>query len=426
METEGSPEPIDFNFFDEDDDKGSRYDKKSPSSRNRYDDDAATRSDKYRQDRPSSGRPDSVRSTASSRSSLSVKIPSANGTPRERKGSYSSDEEDDYSPKRVNGFDKHDKKGTKVLDKSSRSRSDSGGSSGPSKSTRPKTSKGPRDRNSSGSSSASNSSSLGSKSSKSDDYSSSSHSSDSESVTDVSPMQSPINSRSPSPTRLQYDDNEMDSSPERKGSTSRYKREAKDSVRFKEPPRSGHVRSPASKESTRLAATEAQELSALLRAVLEMEETPKRSNLHNFEGEFRSRPSSGKRPLSGKAMPHQRMNMSFSNDEVRRIDKDNQRLLQNIMSPPSSLPGAEKKRPKSGRMRTRSASYGSSARPSSAHVSHSALLRQKEQRRIEMENLVSSDRIMQGQVQKEHVSHLGFCKIGERGTFYLFIGWKCL
>ena len=396
MEAEGSPEPIDFNFFDDDDDdKGSRYDKKSPSSRNRYDDDAATRSDKYRQDRPSSGRPDSVRSTASSRSSLSVKIPSANGTPRERKGSYSSDEEDDFSPKRVNGFDKHDKTKCTKQDKSSRSRSDSGGSSGPSKSTRPKTSKGSRDRNSSGSSGTSNSSSLGSKSSKSDDYSSSSsHSSDSESVTDVSPMQSPINSRSPSPPRLQYDDNEMDSSPERKGSTSRYKKEAKDSVRFKEPPRSGHVRPPASKQSTGLAATEAQELSALLRAVLEMEETPQRPNFHNFEGEFRSRPSSGKRPMSGKAMPHQRMNMSFSNDEVRRIDKDNQRLLQNIMSPPSSLPGVEKKRPKSGRMRTRSASYGSNARPSSAHVSHSALLRQKEQRRIEMENLVSTERII--------------------------------
>lgn len=380
MET--GQEAIDFDFFDEDDKP------QSSAASNRH----GKNTGHDGQQQHDGGGMDSVRSTASSRSSLSFKIPTGGSNGKSaRDNSYSSSDEDDEKSKRANGHVKSkqnkyddDDDDSPAKDSSKDDDSPVGTRSNKSKSSRPKSSKSrrsPRKRHSSDSSSSHSSSS---------DYSSPSDS-NSGSVTDVSPMQSPVNSRSPSPPRLQYSDDDVNHSTPVKGS--RHKKHAsKDSVRFKEPSPSGQVRPSSSKRapnasSTKLDESEAHELSKLLRAVLELEETPLKSDFPGCEPRRQSsRPSSGRRPMSGKAMPHQRMNMSFSNDEVRRIDRENQLLLRNIMDQPTSVPNPEK-RTKSARSRTRSYGASSAARPASGHISHSALLRQKEQRRIEIENM---------------------------------------
>lgn len=67
-----------------------------------------------------------------------------------------------------------------------------------------------------------------------------------------------------------------------------------------------------------------------------------------------------------------RKNYSFSNEEVRRIDRENQRLLREL--------SRQAPRP--------SSSAAASARGAASRLSHSALNRQREQRRIERENMV--------------------------------------
>lgn len=74
-----------------------------------------------------------------------------------------------------------------------------------------------------------------------------------------------------------------------------------------------------------------------------------------------------------------RKNYSFSNDEVRRIDRENQRLLRELSRlSPGPRPGSV------ARKKTNVASSSPLNR-----LSHSALNRQREQQRIERENLVS-------------------------------------
>lgn len=88
--------------------------------------------------------------------------------------------------------------------------------------------------------------------------------------------------------------------------------------------------------------------------------------------------------LGGKEVFHypggrNRKNYSFSNDEVRRIDRENQRLLRELsrLSPGPRLGSVARKK-------TNMTSSSSLVR-----LSHSALNRQREQQRIERENLVS-------------------------------------
>ncbi|XP_033121094.1 cilia- and flagella-associated protein 97-like, partial [Anneissia japonica] len=136
--------------------------------------------------------------------------------------------------------------------------------------------------------------------------------------------------------------------------------------------------------------SEAQELSMLLKAVLEMDKTPK--SLVQMPHTQSSRPTSAKSNLSTKSLPHKRMNMSFSNDRVRQIDRENQRLLQQIMN-------------KSGVELQNTGVKSKSRRPfpsqsatsfngnHQARLSHSALRRQRENRRIEIENMKILSRI---------------------------------
>ncbi|KAJ8028473.1 Cilia- and flagella-associated protein 97 [Holothuria leucospilota] len=181
------------------------------------------------------------------------------------------------------------------------------------------------------------------------------------SVTDVSPLHSP--ERSP-----QNEDGK---------SKKRPKDRKADGVRFVDvtPGYSIH-----GKTRQQMQDSEARELSVLLRAVLEMDDYPDRSDLTSLQKKM-NRPSSGKprrggsRPASAQ-MPHQRMNMSFSNDEVKKIDRENQRLLKKILST----------------NRTHTSANGSS-RSTSKHMSHSAVRRQREQRKIELENMKILQRI---------------------------------
>lgn len=75
-----------------------------------------------------------------------------------------------------------------------------------------------------------------------------------------------------------------------------------------------------------------------------------------------------------------RKNYSFTNDDIRRIDRENQRLLHKLSRiSPTSRPGSA-----AGRK-----SQAMNNLPVVQH-SHSGLNRQQEQQRIERDNLVSS------------------------------------
>ncbi|XP_070684227.1 cilia- and flagella-associated protein 97 [Pempheris klunzingeri] len=81
--------------------------------------------------------------------------------------------------------------------------------------------------------------------------------------------------------------------------------------------------------------------------------------------------------------PRRRKNYSFTNDEVRCIDRENQRLLQQLSRlSPSPRPGS------TARKKTHIANN-----PPLTRLSHSALNRQREQQRIERENLAFLKRL---------------------------------
>ncbi|XP_071495154.1 uncharacterized protein [Diadema antillarum] len=412
MDYEGTPEPIDFDFFDYENgsDTGARIispDRKSarPSSGKRSDSARGNDGDYDRE---------SVRSVASSRSSVSVRIPTA--APAKDDGN----EADYYSEE----FES-DKEGHKDGDNTFRfkddieslkerpDKSNSGSahhnfhksySSSKSKSSamrksnsrsRPKTAKNSkRQQRSRSSSSSSSSYTSASEHSDSPSFTSESESStrDHDSVTDVSPLQSPRSSPIP---KLEYDEQEMERETEKMRSV-RFEDRAADSRREKSHQRSRpksakfkerpppNVKTPGYskyQDDPRLRESEANELSMLLRAVLEMDETPNTSELSMLHKNLK-RPLSGKRknrPQSA-PMPHQRMNMSFSNDEVKRIDRENQRLLQKIVGSPG--PGQS-----TTKARTGSASHSRASRVPKTPMSHSAVQRQRDQRRIEIENM---------------------------------------
>ncbi|XP_052320336.1 cilia- and flagella-associated protein 97 isoform X1 [Oncorhynchus keta] len=81
-----------------------------------------------------------------------------------------------------------------------------------------------------------------------------------------------------------------------------------------------------------------------------------------------------------------RKNYSFSNDEVRQIDRENQRLLRQLSRPsPHSRPGSTGGTSTTSSSRRRS--NGGGGGPPPVRLYHSALNRQREQQRIEKENL---------------------------------------
>ncbi|XP_022079562.1 cilia- and flagella-associated protein 97-like isoform X2 [Acanthaster planci] len=407
MDPDGTPEPIDFDFFAEDDGDAVRSERISGRSESPLANSGRTRPE-------SAG---SVRSAVSSRNSISVKIPYAGPTGNREnyysaKGTYSDSSEDEHSFKDSRFENKHPvQTNLNLSDRESRERENgmrfsekNGGIETRTSSNRPKTSKGlrshrRRDSSSShgSSTSKSNRSHTNSSSSKSEHSDSYTSVSDSDSdVTDVSPLPSPA--RSPTPT-LEYDQDEFEDSFEEKklrwakaekesfNGDSRHNRRKtgkKESVRFAGvTPSNGTV----SKRDKHIEETEARELSRLLRAVLEMDDTPNRSPLHTFHqpATAKLRPMSAKKAPTGTVthpMPHQRVNLSFSNDKVRQIDRENQRLLQKILQ-----------RPKSGVSTSRAAAPLTKKGGPPKMTSHSAIRRQREQQKIEMENMKILERI---------------------------------
>ncbi|CAH1268462.1 CFAP97 [Branchiostoma lanceolatum] len=120
------------------------------------------------------------------------------------------------------------------------------------------------------------------------------------------------------------------------------------------------------------------ELNRLLAAVLDMEK----------------RPRSAGTPTTG-----QHKNMTFSNDEVRRIEMENHRLLNEIIKKKQKRPMSASST--SSRMSRASTSSVSSTRSrggrrdanSSARIYHTALNRMRDQQRIERENLAMLRRL---------------------------------
>ncbi|XP_063970710.1 cilia- and flagella-associated protein 97-like [Lytechinus pictus] len=413
MDHNGSSEPIDFDFFDEGPStkRSSRLDPPDPKP-----------------NRPQSGKRsgsargydgdydrESVRSVASSRSSVSVRIPTATPTHDDgNEADYYSDDFDDSDRdehKAKNGSESFRFKDDidALNSKGNRRERDVRNGKATSKTgskSRPKTSVGRR-RSYSSSSNASTESSRSSSSFTSESSERSSHR-DNDSVTDVSPLQSPPSSPIP---KLEYDEQEMERESERMRSV-HFEGDDVDSYRDpnerhakpKGRPKSSKPRDSRKvpktpgyshyNEDPRVRETEAKELSMLLRAVLELDETPKESDLSMLHKNLK-RPVSGKRknrPQSA-PMPHQRMNMSFSNDEVKRIDRDNRRLLDKIIGKSSEPPAANRagrvNRPSSAKRYTQSTGTGTPEKP----VSHSAVRRQRDQRKIEIENMQILKRI---------------------------------
>ncbi|XP_023244717.1 cilia- and flagella-associated protein 97-like isoform X1 [Centruroides sculpturatus] len=88
--------------------------------------------------------------------------------------------------------------------------------------------------------------------------------------------------------------------------------------------------------------------------------------------------SSDNKAFQAKFLNSARKNMSFSNEEVRQIDHENQRLLKKILT--------QQNRPTSKYL-------GQKSRIPQSHVSSSAINRLKQQRQIELENLALLKRI---------------------------------
>ncbi|XP_029288554.1 cilia- and flagella-associated protein 97 isoform X2 [Cottoperca gobio] len=109
------------------------------------------------------------------------------------------------------------------------------------------------------------------------------------------------------------------------------------------------------------------------------------SNMHQDvdEGTLRSESQLGGNLVFNCPYGRNRKNFSFTNDEVKRIDRENQRLLRELSRPsPGPRAGSTVKK------RTPTASKSPQVR-----LSHSALNRQREQQRIERENLAFLKRL---------------------------------
>ena len=128
-----------------------------------------------------------------------------------------------------------------------------------------------------------------------------------------------------------------------------------------------------SKEGSKLdkllnADSDTMDLQLLMQAVLEMEQDREQRQLKQRRVLFAPPP---------KAKPQAKLNQTFSNDKVRTIDRENQRLMNRIMDMAREAEAAKKKKkPKA-------------ASKEPPKLTPSAVNRMNEQRRIERENLVS-------------------------------------
>ncbi|XP_071950436.1 uncharacterized protein [Antedon mediterranea] len=397
---EGDDGPVDFDFFDDDDasDKREHQLNKQPLLTSTPGKEETLASTSYS---PRSTDLESARSATSSRSSLNVRLPSVSPSVDDVVSSEESDDETDRSYNRNNlkqtnrdrQIPDSNKSVKEPIKRIERPKTCKPGS----RSRQPETNTKTDDHSSSDSGSYSSSFTSGSSSSSGNSSSSGTDDdSDSGSVTDVSPLQSPNSTNTLNKTFSCSDEELPQERPKTSKVNSRQrhidgnaKKSKKESVRFAGVKKSnGHKSAPGSRWNE----SEAQELSMLLKAVLEMEEAPK--TLVQMPGKQRSRPTSAKSTTSNastKSLPHKRMNMSFSNDRVRQIDRENQRLLKQIMSKSGVNLGNEK-----ARVMKPKKVVGSHINTNGTHrpvLSHAAMRRQREHRRIEIENMQILKRI---------------------------------
>nr|XP_039258974.1 cilia- and flagella-associated protein 97-like [Styela clava] len=146
-----------------------------------------------------------------------------------------------------------------------------------------------------------------------------------------------------------------------------------------------------------VAAENSMDLSQLLEVVLEMEQEEKARRMYQSH-------KASKSVLPPPLKPSHRKNMSFSNQQVRDIDYENQRLLQrlaqlNTRQRPSS---ASSVRSSASSYRSNASTSRSNRRPATARrpspaqgprVYHSATNRIRDQQRIERENLTILKRL---------------------------------
>lgn len=415
MDTEESKGPIDFDFFGDDAEKDSQiskhrttngirhlskeslsqHDKAIHSTDNTRPSEAIQTNGRFKDtnlsdsdndstsDDSSESESDGERTarTVSSRSTnISVKVPSAldNISDTESDGNSSGASRDSENDDRENNNEIRPKKenGHKLttgMKNPEPKETPSGSEKKASRANaRPKTAKAGRKHHDSWTSedvSDRNGSDLSRSFSSSETESKSSGDSDSDSsVTDVSPIHSPDRSKKCEG---------LDKSFEKRQKPKERSRKA-ESVRFVEvtPGYSIHGKSRSQNQDS-----ETRELSMLLRAVLEMDECPSRTDLESLQRKM-NRPSSGRPKRGGKRpqsahLPHQRMNMSFSNNEVQRIDRENQRLLGKILHNKPQVPA------------TRNSKLPGSSEIPGQHMSHASVRRKREQRKIELENMVS-------------------------------------
>ncbi|XP_070554164.1 cilia- and flagella-associated protein 97-like [Ptychodera flava] len=400
-------EPIDHDFFDMDNDRSRDKSARRDDSPERY----RSSQDKHRSDGKQNGAGgewsslvlSSARSTSSTGSKREIQAKIPTGTPREDDYIYSSDEdhvdakESENDHKNRENKQKHASKRSDSPDDTERSkprrnlksagpRRDGGLSPRPDKRSKDPSPK--RDKDKKGESK--HKKRYDSPGSESDsDYSYSSYSSseyssytDSESeITDVSPLSSPQGS-----PRRQRRVKKISSDPElspRSGDRESPKRvtvggkpptrpvSAKRSPRHKDIVQYPGV-TPNGQRDMLLHSTDGRDLSLLLRAVLELDETSKQT-LRRGISESSAKKVLFKQPRTN---PQHRKNLSFSNDRVKQIDSENQRLLRNILQ-------NTKPRPKKKRVE----------RQQPMVLSHAALNRAREQRRIERENFEMLKRI---------------------------------
>ncbi|XP_077983820.1 cilia- and flagella-associated protein 97-like [Glandiceps talaboti] len=389
-------EPVDHDFFDMDEPK---------SDRHRHDSSPERRSSR---DKRSEGKQNgggdwttllSARSTSSSgsRREIQAKIPT--GTPREGDYIYSSDEDQNDAKESSSNskYKNRDEDSAKVSVKDDRDSMFKARrnlkSAGPRRVTHSKDTSPSRDKRSKDASPNrdkekkkgdkhrkrrdSYSSESGSESDSYSSYSSSEYSSysDSESeITDVSPLPSPQGSprRQRREKKIASDSDLSPSSGESpkhiEGKPPKRPMSGKRSPRYTDLVTDNYSGvTPNGQRDRLLQGTDARDLSLLLKAVLELDESARHTLRHGVSESstnkvlFR-RPTSSKKP--------DRKNLSFSNDRVSEIDVENQRLLREIMK---GTKPKERKKPKA-----------ESTRP--VMLSHAALNRAREQRRIEREN----------------------------------------
>ncbi|XP_002735027.1 uncharacterized protein LOC100376366 [Saccoglossus kowalevskii] len=426
-------DPIDHDFFDDDD--GSRGSSPERSSRDKQQKRGMSREGKQNGAQKGmewTSLALSARSTSStgSRKEIQAKIPT--GTPRAGDYIYSSDDDFDEESNGKRATDiinkrDHSPDSHKIKDPARKEPSFSLKdrrnlkSAGPRRDKSPKTDSPRRNKETSkrkkAEKSRTHNDSYSSESDYSDSYSDSYSSysssytsaSDSESeITDVSPLPSPH--QSPRRQRRQkksvMDTLQSGLSPSNTGESPKHVTiEAKPPTRpqsAKRTPRHKDMvhftgMTPNGNRDRLLHSADSRELSLLLKAVLELDESAKQTLRAGVSSD------STKKVLFKKGQQSQnRKNQSFSNDRVREIDGENQRLLGEILRVNQSKAVAKKK---------------SMVHREPKLLSHAALNRARQQRKIERENFELLKRI-QGAKPTTYLKRDSLLKDHERQLTY--------